>query len=110
MSTGGVFTVSGTVGQPDAGGPLTGGVFSVMGGFWALPQAVQTPGAPVLTISLVAPGLAEISWAPASGTNWVLQERMSLSEGAWTNALSGWTNPVVVPTTFPARFYRLFKP
>ncbi len=32
---GGVFELSGTIGQPDAGGPLTGGAFSLTGGFWA---------------------------------------------------------------------------
>jgi hypothetical protein len=34
-STGGNFTLSGTIGQPDAGAPLTGGNFSLTGGFWA---------------------------------------------------------------------------
>ena len=34
-STGGSFTLSGTIGQPDAGGPMTGGSFSLTGGFWA---------------------------------------------------------------------------
>ena len=38
-STGGVYSVSGTVGQPDAGGPMTNGQYSVTGGFWALPTA-----------------------------------------------------------------------
>jgi len=109
-STGGVYRVSGTIGQPDAGGPLTNGQFSVTGGFWALPQAVQTEGAPTLTIAPASPGFALISWTPATGTNWVLQERLSLTVGAWTNSPSGWTNPVTVPATLPTRFYRLFKP
>jgi len=34
-STGGVHSVSGTIGQPDAGGPLTGGGYSFTGGVWA---------------------------------------------------------------------------
>jgi len=34
ISTGGVFTVGGTIGQPDAGTAMTGGVFTVNGGFW----------------------------------------------------------------------------
>src|SRR5437879_126264 len=47
-STGGVYSVSGSVGQPDAGAqPMTGGNFSLVGGFWSL-FAVQTPGAPLL--------------------------------------------------------------
>src|SRR5437870_10542341 len=41
-STGGVYSVSGTIGQPDAGCAMTGGNFSLTGGFWAL-AAVQTP-------------------------------------------------------------------
>src|ERR1035438_20504 len=49
-STGGVYSVSGTIGQHDAGGPMTGGNYSLTGGFWAL-YAVQTPGAPLLAIT-----------------------------------------------------------
>src|SRR5262245_54265094 len=33
-SSGGTFTLSGTIGQPDAGAPLTGGTFTLTGGFW----------------------------------------------------------------------------
>jgi hypothetical protein len=109
-STGGVFAVTGTIGQSDAGGPMTGGQLSVTGGFWVLPQAVQTPGAPTLTIAPASPGLATVSWTPVTGTNWVLQERLSLTSGVWTNAPSGWTNPIVVPATFPTKLYRLLKP
>ena len=42
-STGGVYSVSGTIGQPDAGGPMSGGQYSVTGGFWSLLSVVQTP-------------------------------------------------------------------
>ena len=107
-SSGGVYSVSGTIGQPDAGGPLAGGMYSVTGGFWVLPQAVQTEGAPMLTIACGTPGYAVISWTPAS-TNWVLQERVCLTEGSWSNCPSGPANPTVVPATPPARFFRLFN-
>ena len=33
-STGGVYTLSGTIGQHDASGALTGGVYAIEGGFW----------------------------------------------------------------------------
>ena len=89
---------------------MTGGPYTVMGGFWALPEAVQTPGAPLLSLTPTSAGFATISWAPATGTNWVLQQSSSLSPAAWTNAPSGATNPVVVPATLPAKFYRLQKP
>src|SRR6202030_1357655 len=48
-STGGVYSVSGTIGQHDAAGPMTGGNYSLTGGFWSL-FAVQSPGAPTLRI------------------------------------------------------------
>lgn len=32
--SGGVFMLSGTIGQPDAGGPLVGGILELHGGFW----------------------------------------------------------------------------
>jgi len=105
-STGGVYSVSGTIGQHDAGGPMTNGPYSLTGGFWALPQAVQVEGAPTLTITKGAPGFANISWAPPS-INWVLQERLSLTSGIWSNSPSGPTNPIVVPATVPTKFYRL---
>lgn len=34
-SRGGVFVLTGTVGQADGGGALSGGDFSIIGGFWA---------------------------------------------------------------------------
>jgi hypothetical protein len=108
-STGGVYSVSGAIGQPDAGGPMTNGQYSVTGGFWALPQAVQATGAPTLAIAPATPGNATISWAPAT-PGFVLQETLSLSPTSWVNSASGATNPIVVPATLPTKFYRLFKP
>jgi hypothetical protein len=108
-STGGVYSVSGTIGQPDAGGPMTNGQYSVTGGFWALPTAIQVTGAPTLTIVPATPGNATISWTPNT-PGFVLQETWVLAPANWTNSLSSATNPIVVPVTLPAKFYRLFKP
>ena len=52
ISTGGVYTVNGTVGQADAGPVLSDGYYTVTGGFWSL-IAVQTTGAPVLSLTHV---------------------------------------------------------
>ncbi|MBW7906308.1 MAG: hypothetical protein LC135_04495 [Phycisphaerae bacterium] len=41
-STGGVFQLSGTIGQPDAG-VMSGGSFELVGGFWSIPQSAPTP-------------------------------------------------------------------
>ena len=109
-SSGGIYSLSGTIGQPDANNtPMTGGAYSLTGGFWALPVAVQVIGAPTLTISPAAPGQARISWTPAT-PGFVLRETMSLSPTNWVNSASGATNPIVVPATLPTKFYRLFKP
>ena len=43
-STGGGFELAGTIGQHDAGPAMTGGAFSLLGGFW--PGAGSAPGEP----------------------------------------------------------------
>jgi len=108
-STGGVYSVSGSIGQPDASmRPMTGGQYSVTGGFWAL-QAIQTPGAPLLSIAAAGPGQATISWNPDS-PGWVLQEAFKLSSTNWMNSASGSTNNITVLATGGMKFYRLHKP
>jgi hypothetical protein len=108
-STGGMFSVSGTLGQPDAGGPMTNGQYSLTGGFWALPGVIQTPGAPTLHIAATAPGLATISWSPAT-PGFVLQMSDNLTTPNWSDTPSGAANPTTVPATLPSKFYRLRKP
>jgi hypothetical protein len=79
-ATGGVYSVSGTIGQHDAGGPMTGGNYSLTGGFWSL-FVVQTPGAPLLTITRVG-NQAIVSWS-SSITGWTLQTNDNLATGTW---------------------------
>ena len=107
-STGGVYSVSGTIGQPDVGEPMTGGTFSLTGGFWAI-YAVQTEGAPFLSIVISGPSEVTISWEP-DDPGWVLQETPSLTPAVWADSPSMATNPVVVPITLPVQFYRLSNP
>jgi hypothetical protein len=108
-STNSQFSLSGTIGQPDAGPVTTNGQFSLTGGFWALPTAVQTPGAPTLSIAPGASGFAAISWSPNT-PGYVLQESLSLSPANWTNSASGSTNPATLSAIVPKKFFRLFKP
>jgi hypothetical protein len=65
MGTGGVYSVSGTIGQPDAG-RMSGGNYSIDGGFWAINVAVQTAGAPFLTIFRTTTDTVVISWTSPS--------------------------------------------
>jgi hypothetical protein len=62
-----------------------------------MPRPVQTAGVPTLHITNAAPGWTTLWWRPATGMNRVLQERLSLTAGAWSNSPSGWTNPVTAP-------------
>jgi len=61
-STGGVYSVSGTVGQTDAG-VMASQQFSIIGGFWSAVHLIQTPGAPLLRVERLAAGGTRIFWA-----------------------------------------------
>ena len=89
-STNGQYTVTGTIGQHDAGGPMSGGPYSLTGGFWSLVSLVQTPGGPLLSIKFTNPATAKISW-PSPATGFVLQQNLNLSTTNWSN-FSGTTN------------------
>ena len=115
-STGGVYAISGTIGQPDASStPMTGGNFSLTGGFWSLLSVIQTPGAPLLSILFTSTNTAMVSW-PSSSTGFNLQQNTNgLGTLNWSNILSGIQDNgtvkylIVNPPT-GSRFYRLFKP
>lgn len=107
-STGGVYSLSGTIGQHDATiQPMTGGSYSLTGGFWSI-SAVQPPGAPLLTITLSG-NQAVISWSPlASG--WTLQTNNNLATGSWGDYPGTVANNST--TNSPARgnlFFRLMQ-
>src|SRR5262245_49141245 len=57
ISAGGGYSLDGSTGQPDAGVTLSGGLFSLTGGFWNI-VAGQTPGEPTLKIFLTATNTA----------------------------------------------------
>ncbi len=80
-STNGQFTVSGTIGQHDAGGPMTGGTAFLTGGFWAI-YAVQTPGAPYLFITQAGTN-AILSWSRVAA-GFLLESKPGLATpGGW---------------------------
>ena len=84
-STGGVYTITGTIGQPDASQqPMTGGSYSLGGGFWSL-LAIQTSGAPYLWVMRTATNTVVVWWA-VSDSNWQLQAATNLvtAGSVWT--------------------------
>src|SRR5271165_812338 len=78
-TTGGVYSVSSTIGQIVAGGSLAGGAYSFSSGFWSL-YAVATSGAPALSILLSDPKTVVVAW-PSSATGWTLQHSADLVSG-----------------------------
>jgi hypothetical protein len=86
-STGGVYAVSGTIGQHDAGGPMTGGSYSLTGGFWSLIAVVQTGGVPTLYITSSG-NTVTVYWQDVSG--WTLQQNNNLATPAGWSVNSNW--------------------
>jgi hypothetical protein len=113
-SSGGNYTLTGTIGQHDAG-KIAGGNYTIEGGFLAGIGLVQTPGAPLLSMRLTNNNVsAVISW-PVSATGFVLEETATLATPLWTtNAVSITTNGAEKNVTIPAnvgmKYFRLRKP
>src|SRR5436305_10351087 len=78
-STGGVYSVSGTIGQPDAG-KMSGGNFSLDGGFWSI-VALQTPGGPTLFVQRTGSAV-RVYW-PLSATDFILDQSLTVT-GTWS--------------------------
>ncbi len=114
-STNSFGRLSGTIGQPDAG-QMTAGNFTLVGGFWAAVAAIQTPGAPWLTVSRTTTNTVLVSW-PLPDTGWKLQATTNLAATpcVWreieppyhTNATDLYC---VEPCSPGQTYYRLHKP
>ncbi len=112
-STDGQYSVSGTIGQPDASGAMTGGNYSLTGGFWSLISVVQTAGTPNLTIAHSGNSVI-VSW-PDTG-NYILQQNNNLAVPAnWTTSgysilTSNGTNSITITPPIGNLFFRLSNP
>jgi hypothetical protein len=115
-SRGGAYAATGTIGQPDAG-RMSGGQYSLIGGFWGVVDVIQTHGAPRLNIERTAGGVRIFWERPATG--WVLEESTALQSApaaiAWSlvppaSYLSDATHFfITVPATTGHKFYRLHR-
>jgi len=117
-STAGVYTVTGSIGQADAG-RLNSADFAIAGGFWSIVAAIQEPGAPLLSVRFTQTNTVVVSW-PMTWPGFGLLENLDLHSTNWVEV----TTPpvvvvtsqttaekyVVVPTPTGKRFYRLKKP
>ena len=81
VSAGGLYSVSGTLGQT-AAGKTSGASYSLSTGFWGLVRTVQPPGAPRLSLFLTRTNTVMLSW-PSASQSFILQEN---TDGAtWLN-------------------------
>src|SRR5262245_35559648 len=78
-SSGGIYTVSGTIGQA-AAGRLTSVRYVIEGGFWGVVSALQTPGAPPLHVQQLGNSV-RVSW-DASAAGYLLEETPALNSPA----------------------------
>jgi hypothetical protein len=112
-STGGVYSVSGTISQPDAG-KMSGGNFTIDGGFWGIIAAVQTPGVPLLTITRSGNSVI-VSWSSPS-TGFTLQQNSNVANtNGWsacgdTVGDNGTIKSVTLTPPTGDWFYRLKSP
>jgi hypothetical protein len=96
-STGGNYSLTGTIGQPDAT-PMTlsGGNFSLDGGFIPGVVVPSNGQAPTLIIQFSGTGTA----------GFTLEQKDDISAPVWSAAPAG--NPTaIIPVTGTTRFYRL---
>jgi hypothetical protein len=112
-STGGVYSVTGTIGQPDAG-RLSGGNYSIEGGFWGIIAVVQMPGSPLLSVSLTTTNTVLVSW-PYPSTGFSLQQNGVLGTTNWVTVATnsflhvGEEWQLTVQPSAGDRFYRLLE-
>ena len=109
-STNGVYSVSGAIGQHDASGAMTGGDYSLTGGFWSLLSAVQTAGLPRLIIVANGPDSAKVLWANTGA--YTLQQTGDLGAPNWaaspyTVATVNGTNSITISHPAGRLFFRL---
>jgi len=90
VSTGGSYSLSGTIGQPDVSTALSGGDYSLAGGFWA-----GVPYTNVTSWDTDADGKGDVAvWRPDGGVWYTL---LSGSPGSFTGAQWGISTDRPVP-------------
>jgi hypothetical protein len=112
-SSNGQYTVTGTIGQPDAGVAMAGGAYSLTGGFWSLISVVQTPGLPDLSITHSG-NTVTISW-PNTAACTLQQNSNAAESAAWaasghTVTTANGTNSITLTAPAGNMFFRLYNP
>lgn len=117
-AAGGVYSLNGTIGQPDAGA-ASGGVYALSGGFWGV--ANLFPPAPLMIVSLTRLTNGQVVLNCLGVPNQVnnLQVSPNLSAGSFAtmspppaaaNAAGAFSYQDVAAAGSAKRFYRLAYP
>ncbi|MES2705574.1 MAG: hypothetical protein V4726_03125 [Verrucomicrobiota bacterium] len=110
-SSAGAWTITGTLGQPDAS-PITAtaGAFVVQGGFWAdaavIPAAGDGPG---LTLTRLDAFNVQLAW-PAEAAGYTLQYSNDLTNWAFLQDITAAGSAAWSLNQGPRFFFRLKKP
>jgi hypothetical protein len=112
VSTGDTFSISGIIGQPDAG-VMAGGEFALEGGFWGVIAPIEA-GTPTLRLVLTETNTVVIAW-PTNPPGFSLQQSSNLVIPNWLDVPDspvtvGSENQVVLWPSTGSRFFRLFHP
>lgn len=98
----GTFAVTGTVGQQEASGASSGGLYSVSGGFFGQYMALQQTGAPPLIIRPGSGATVEVVWG-SNVPGWVLQSNSA------NLAPANWVDVVGAPSVSGAEQFHQFS-
>jgi hypothetical protein len=110
-STGGVLSLSGTVGQADAGDSM-GANYLLLGGFWAAEATGVVTSQPILRITRAGPNLIILSW-PSWASDYTLQSAEAITSNTiWANVSQTPVSiddqyAVPIITTSAKQFFRL---
>ena len=92
---------------------MSGGNYSVTGGFWALINVVQTPGAPTLYISHSG-NTVTVYWQDVTGWSLIQSGNLTTPVASWSASssptLTGGTNYLTLTNPAGNIFYRLKHP
>jgi hypothetical protein len=111
--TNGQYSLSGTIGQPDASTAMVGGGYSVVGGFWSLISVVQTAGTPDLVVTHSGNNVI-VSWLDTG--SYTLQQNPNVANPAgwgtssYSVTTASGTNSITVTSPTGNLFFRLHNP
>jgi hypothetical protein len=93
---------------------MTGGVYALEGGIYGAFTAVQTPGAPLLSVALLTNNTLRLQW-PAAAGGFVLEQAAGLENAAWAAVSNapvqvGAVWEVMLAPSAGQHFYRLRHP